>query len=147
MTTRKRCLALVLAATMAATTGGCRAVFLSHDQDVFVQGPPGSTFFVDGAPAYPGTHRLARDRDHTITTDWGWSQKIDSSFHWTFVLWALTLSGLFEFLDFTNGTAYALSPAEVTIPPRTTAGALGKPVSTESPARVDEERPIESSVQ
>ncbi len=102
---------------LAPAGGGCRTIWLGGKQDVEVVAPRGSRLFLDATPVSPGWLRLRRDRDYTLSTDWGWSQPIRSRLAWETFLWFLLADGPFELLDFIDGSAYYLDPKRIEVPP------------------------------
>ena len=110
--------ALVVALAILCTTpvAGCRAICCGSKQDVILTVPRGETVYVDGTQVAPGSIRLKRSHDHVISTDWGWSQNIESSFAWEVVLWGILLTGPFELIDFVDGSAFYLDPDFMKVP-------------------------------
>lgn len=111
-------LAVVLGLVLAAPLTGCRAIALGGKQDVVLTIPKGETVYVDGTVVAPGTIRLKRNRSHVISTDWGWSQKIDMYFAWEVLIWGVLLTGPFELVDFFDGSAFYLDPTSMKVPER-----------------------------
>ncbi|MFN0207370.1 MAG: hypothetical protein ACKVS6_13780 [Planctomycetota bacterium] len=114
---RANVLAFIIGLLMTANFSGCRAIFLSRNQDVTINADAKTKITINGLPVNPGIVRLDRGKDHILETEFGWKKEIRSKFAWEFVLWAVIASGIFEFLDFTNETQNFLDPDIIDVPP------------------------------